>query len=560
MTTESPPDDTRIIDEHEGAPAKLVVRAGENRGAAHLLPKRGTFTIGRADTNDIVVDDPEVSRHHCRIIADENGYRIEDLRSFNGTFVDGYKAGMHELVSGAELRLGQTRFVLVLPDETRAVVPAASGFAAPAAPAADETSARKAMARRPRRPRMRLVLAAAAVLLLLAAAGSALYGRAALDLLAGRRRSVNVVSSPPAAEVFLDDEFLGLTPIDVEFAAAEPHALRVTKHGYETWRMAVGRHTPRHANLTLRPETAAVLLISASKADTAVFLDGRFAGKTGENQPLRIPGVSLGQHELRLEKMNYVAYRKRIDVTRAGSLRLYARLVSRQEAALLDLLAEEPDSALRNAELGHLYMVNKQFDKAMESYKKALELVYSRRDTSRYYGRLKNEIDKVMTGGDGLFDYGTPEETEIVREKLEDVFVSLAPKYREAQQWISTTAKSHAKREQMAKAARLYRKLLAVQPNEATVYYRLATYEMEQGDLTAAVTTLERAVAKFPESWAIQYRLGEAYSRRAAAANSNIDKQKALAHLEKAITLCTTPEYQTNIQHYIDLTKELKIP
>jgi len=558
MTTESPPDDTRVIDEHEGAPAKLVVRAGENRGATYLLPKRGTFTIGRADTNDIVVDDPEISRHHCRIIAGENGYRIEDLRSFNGTFVDGYKAGMHELVSGADLRLGQTRFVLVLPDETRAVVPATSGFAAPAPPAADETSVRKAVARRPRRSRMRLAAAVAAVLLV--AAGSALYGRAALDMLAGRRRSVNVVSSPPGAEVFLDDEFLGLTPIDVEFAAGEPHALRVTKYGHETWRMAVGRYTPRQANLTLRPEAAAVLLISASKAGTAVFLDGRFVGKTGKDQPLHIPGVHLGQHELRLEKVNYVAYRKRIDVTRAGSLRVYAKLVSRQEAALLDLLAKEPNSALRHTELGHLHMVKKQFDKAMESYKKALELVYSRRDTSRYHGRLRNEINKVMTGGRGLFDYGTPEETEIVREKLEDVFISLAPKYREARQWISTMAKGHAKRKQMAKAARLYRKLLGVQPDEATVYYRLATYEMEQGDLTAAVTTLEQALGKFPESWAIQYRLGEAYSRRAAAAKSNTDKQRALAHLQKALKLCTTPEYQMNIQHYIGRTKELKIP
>ena len=559
MTTESPPDDARIIDEHEGAPAKLVVSAGENRGATHLLSKRGTFTIGRADTNDVVIDDPEVSRHHCRIIADENGCRVEDLRSFNGTFVDGSKAGMHELGSGAELRVGQTRFVLILPDETRAVVPATSGFAAAAPAAADETSAREAVARRPRRSRARLVLAVAAVLLILAA-GSAFYGRAALDLLAGRRRSVNVVSAPPGAEVFLDDEFLGLTPIDVEFTTRGPHVLRVAKHGYETWRKAVGRYTPRRANLTLRPETAAVLLISASKADTAVFLDGRFAGKTGKDQPLRVPGVRLGQHELRLEKTNYVAYRKRIDITRAGSLRIHARLVSRQEAALLDLLAKEPDSALRHTELGHLYMVNKQFDKAMDSYKMALELVYSRRDTSRYHSRLKNEIDKVMTGGRGLFDYGTLEETEIVHEKLEDVFISLAPEHREARQWVSATAKNHAKRMQMAKAARLYRKLLAVQPDEATVYYRLATYEMENGDLTAAVTTLERAVAKFPESWAIQYRLGEAYSRRAAAAKSNTDRQKALAHLGKALTLCTTPEYQMNIQHYIDRTNELKIP
>jgi putative peptide zinc metalloprotease protein len=44
-------------------------------------------TIGRDPDNDVVIDDPSVSRHHARITRGEDGFVIEDLDSFNGTGV-----------------------------------------------------------------------------------------------------------------------------------------------------------------------------------------------------------------------------------------------------------------------------------------------------------------------------------------------------------------------------------------------------------------------------------------------------------------------------------------
>ena len=45
-------------------------------------------TIGRGQDNDIVFPDHTVSRKHARITRTENGYRLTDLGSFNGTFVN----------------------------------------------------------------------------------------------------------------------------------------------------------------------------------------------------------------------------------------------------------------------------------------------------------------------------------------------------------------------------------------------------------------------------------------------------------------------------------------
>src|SRR5690606_4383398 len=50
---------------------------------------RPVTTIGRAADNDIVLDDPSVSRRHARVVRRRNGFVVEDLDSFNGTTVAG---------------------------------------------------------------------------------------------------------------------------------------------------------------------------------------------------------------------------------------------------------------------------------------------------------------------------------------------------------------------------------------------------------------------------------------------------------------------------------------
>ena len=49
--------------------------------------------MGRAALNDIVVEEPGVSRQHAGIRGDSGGYWIADLGSRNGTFVNGERVG-----------------------------------------------------------------------------------------------------------------------------------------------------------------------------------------------------------------------------------------------------------------------------------------------------------------------------------------------------------------------------------------------------------------------------------------------------------------------------------
>ena len=64
--------------------------------------------MGRESTNDIVVEQPVVSRNHARIFYNAQGYWVQDLGSQNGTFVDGQGIGQQprSLKNGERIQLG----------------------------------------------------------------------------------------------------------------------------------------------------------------------------------------------------------------------------------------------------------------------------------------------------------------------------------------------------------------------------------------------------------------------------------------------------------------------
>jgi hypothetical protein len=68
----------------------LTIRYADGREEQHRF-NQAVLRLGRNDENDIQVDDPLVSGVHCELFANANGYRIRDLNSTNGTFVDGQR-------------------------------------------------------------------------------------------------------------------------------------------------------------------------------------------------------------------------------------------------------------------------------------------------------------------------------------------------------------------------------------------------------------------------------------------------------------------------------------
>jgi len=75
---------------------------------SQALDGRGPWTVGRSYDNDVVVNDPNVSRQHARITRSENGFIVEDLGSTNGTLLDGAPIDRERIEDGDELTFGQS--------------------------------------------------------------------------------------------------------------------------------------------------------------------------------------------------------------------------------------------------------------------------------------------------------------------------------------------------------------------------------------------------------------------------------------------------------------------
>jgi len=74
------------------------------------------INIGRHPDNNIILDDPTVSRHHLQIRLRLGSYMLFDVRSRAGTLVNGQTVREHTLKTGDIIRIGRTQLVYMQDD------------------------------------------------------------------------------------------------------------------------------------------------------------------------------------------------------------------------------------------------------------------------------------------------------------------------------------------------------------------------------------------------------------------------------------------------------------
>lgn len=73
------------------------------------------FVLGRSSSCDHQVFHPMVSRKHCELKRDPEGVLIEDLHSSNGTYINGHRVRMGEVLrNGDEINLGCVSYRVTL--------------------------------------------------------------------------------------------------------------------------------------------------------------------------------------------------------------------------------------------------------------------------------------------------------------------------------------------------------------------------------------------------------------------------------------------------------------
>ena len=93
---------------------RLKVLQGSKTGKEIKLPTPQCL-VGRSDECHLRPQTDAISRRHCLIMTTENEVVVRDLKSRNGTFVNGEKvAGEAVLLSGDQLRIGPLSFEVVI--------------------------------------------------------------------------------------------------------------------------------------------------------------------------------------------------------------------------------------------------------------------------------------------------------------------------------------------------------------------------------------------------------------------------------------------------------------
>lgn len=67
------------------------------------------LTIGRASVCDLCIEEPSMSSEHARMVRSDDAWRVINLLSTNGVFVNDEKVFSHRLHDGDEIRLGRVR-------------------------------------------------------------------------------------------------------------------------------------------------------------------------------------------------------------------------------------------------------------------------------------------------------------------------------------------------------------------------------------------------------------------------------------------------------------------
>ena len=81
------------------------------KGARHIDLTHETLTIGRKTDNTLAIEDPAVSGHHARIVKIQAVFFLEDLKSTNGTAINGEPIARRQLRDGDLITIGQHQLV-----------------------------------------------------------------------------------------------------------------------------------------------------------------------------------------------------------------------------------------------------------------------------------------------------------------------------------------------------------------------------------------------------------------------------------------------------------------
>ena len=214
--------------------------------------------------------------------------------------------------------------------------------------------------------------------------------------------ALSVDSAPAKATIFIDDKYVGLTPLTVKDLIPGHHFVKLTKRDHLPWTKLVELLYPEEKlEAKLAPRPKGTLIVASEPAQADVYIDGEYEGKT----PIEKKNMDANPYSVRVEKEQFVPWEAEVEVRAGEETKAEAKLKSKVEGWYLARLKDNPNDVSCHTELAHHYIVRGDLEKSAKAIAAAVEVMGNASDTSGYGGRLAQEIAKVWTqafqfGGD----------------------------------------------------------------------------------------------------------------------------------------------------------------
>ncbi len=142
-------------------------------------------------------------------------------------------------------------------------------------------------------------------------------------VLQGQNCSVVIESKPTKAEIYIDGNNSGVTPVTIDSVKTGEHLVEVKLDGYETWSKQINVDTKRKTSLTaeLTPKYGSISL-SSEPTKAKIFLDGIEVGTT----PASLRSVPHGDHLVKVKMDGYSVLEKNVNIEPGKEIVLTAKL------------------------------------------------------------------------------------------------------------------------------------------------------------------------------------------------------------------------------------------
>ncbi len=150
---------------------------------------------------------------------------------------------------------------------------------------------------------------------------------------------LQVSSYPTEAEVYVDGEKKGLTPITINDLPLGEHFVEVTKENFTTWsqKIEVNEYKVIQLFANLQAVSASISVDSDPEGAT-VYLNGKSEGVT----PLKIENLDAGDYLLKIEKSGFAPYTEKITISKGETV---IRNITLKKAETVLSIDSDPEGA-----------------------------------------------------------------------------------------------------------------------------------------------------------------------------------------------------------------------